>query len=232
MLKKFFDVEYEAYCQLQKVFRKINLLIYYNFIRIIYINVNAFKRYNFNIVIYYLKLEINSNNFKHNEIELILFFSRMFIVVKKWYWFIELKIIELIWIIRRVRYIIKVFQHVTVIFIDYIVNASIIKQTTLLFNNIDKLNLRLMRTLVYLFQFRFNIRYQFNKRYVISDALFRLLTNKFFLNSENNLNLKSYHSNIKNSFVSDRHFVYYSSLINILSNFRKQLIDNYIKKKT
>ena len=79
------------------------------------------------------------------------------------------------------RYIIEIFQYVTIIFIDYIVNISITKQTIFFFNNIDKLNFRLMRTLVYLFQFRFDIRYRFNKRYVISNVFFRLSTNKFFL---------------------------------------------------
>ena len=85
MLKKFFDVEYKAYCQLQKIFRKINLLIYYNFTRIIYINMNIFKRCNFDVIIYYLKFKTNFNNFKHNKIKSILFFNRMFIVVEKQY---------------------------------------------------------------------------------------------------------------------------------------------------
>ena len=78
-----------------------------------------------------------------------------------------------------------------------------------------------MRALIYLFQFRFDIRYRLNKRYMISNAFFRLSTNKFFLNNESNLNLKNYHNNIKNFFVSDRYFVYYNSLINMLLDFRK-----------
>ena len=85
MLKKFFDVKYKAYCQLQKAFRKINLLIYYNFTRIIYIDVNAFKRRDFDVIIYHLKLEANFNNFKHNEIKSILFLNRILIVVEKRY---------------------------------------------------------------------------------------------------------------------------------------------------
>ena len=86
-----------------------------------------------------------------------------------------------------------------------------------------------MRTSIYLFQFCFDICYQFNKRYVIFNAFFRLSMNKLFLNNENNLNLKSYYNNMKDLF--DRHFVYYNSLINMLLNFRKRLIDDYVKKR-
>ena len=68
ILKKFFEVKLNFYNRLQKVFHKIELFIYYNFIRVIYINLNVFKRRNFNIVIYYLKLNINFNNFKHEKI--------------------------------------------------------------------------------------------------------------------------------------------------------------------
>ena len=133
--------------------------------------------------------------------------------------------------IYRIRHIIKTFQYVTIIFIDHVVNVSIIKQTTLLFNNINKLNFRLIQTSIYLFQFRFDIRYRFNKKHVISNVFFRLSTNKIFFNNESNLNLKSYHSDLKNFFVCDRQFAYYESLISMSSNFRQRLIDNYFKKK-
>ena len=68
ILKKFFEIELNFYNRLQKVFRKIKLFIYYNFIRIIYIDLNVFKRRNFDVVIYYLKFNTNFNNFKRKEI--------------------------------------------------------------------------------------------------------------------------------------------------------------------
>ena len=107
-----------------------------------------------------------------------------------------------------------------VIFINYIVNASIAKQTIFLFSNINKLNFRLVRIFVYLFQFRLDIRYRFNKRYVISNALFKLSTKKLFLNKNNNLNLKSYYNDMKDFFVNDQCFAYYEILINMFLIFR------------
>ena len=117
------------------------------------------------------------------------------------------------------------------IFTNYVVNAFITKQIIFSFNNIDKLNFRLIRAFTYLFQFRLNIRYRFDKRYVISNVFFKLSTNKFFLNENENLNLKSYHNDMKNFFVDDQRLTYNDSLVNMFAIFRKQLINDYVKKK-
>ena len=231
VLKKFIETEYEFYRQLQKVFRQISLLMYHDSTRIIYINVNVFKRRDFDVVIYHLKNEIDSNNFKHDEIEFILFLNRMLTFVEERYWSIELKMIELMWIIRRARHFIKVFRHVTIIFIDHVVNASIVKQTIFTFNNTNKLNLRLIRVFIYLFQFRLNIRYRFDKRHVISNVFFKLSIDKSFLNESENLNLKNYHDRLKDFFVNHQCLTYNDMLINMLNVFRQQLIDDYVKKK-
>ena len=85
VLKKFIEIEYEFYRQLQKVFRQINLLMHHDLTRVIYINVDVFKRRDFDVVIYHLKKKIDSNNFKHDEIEFILFLNRMLTFVEKRY---------------------------------------------------------------------------------------------------------------------------------------------------
>ena len=118
-----------------------------------------------------------------------------------------------------------------VIFTNHAINAFITKQIILSFNNIDKLNFRLMKISIYLFQFRFDIRYRFDKRHVIFDVFFKLSTNRFFLNENESLKLKSYHFNIIDFFVNDQCFVYHDVLINMFSNFHKQLVDDYVKKK-
>ena len=55
VLQQSFAFELKFYRQLQKIFNKINLLIHHDFIRVIYIDVNAFKRRNFDVIIYHLK---------------------------------------------------------------------------------------------------------------------------------------------------------------------------------
>ena len=118
-----------------------------------------------------------------------------------------------------------------VIFTNHAANAFIIKQTILSFNNIDKLNFRLVRASIYLSQFRFDIRYRFDKRHVLFDTLFRLSTDRFFLNNDENLKLKSYYFSITDFFVNDQCFVYHDVLINMFSKFYKQLVDDYVKEK-
>ena len=103
------------------------------------------------MIIYHLKFKTNFNNFKRFNIEFIMFLNRMFISTKKRYWFIKLKIIDLMWIIKRVRHFIEIFRYFIVVFIDHVVNINIVKQITFSFNNIDKLNLRLIKTSIYFF---------------------------------------------------------------------------------
>ena len=154
----------------------------------------------------------------------------MLIFVEKRYWSTKLKMIELIWVIRRARHFIEIFRHVTIIFINHVVNVAIVKQITFTFNNTNKLNLRLIRVFTYLSQFRLNIRYRFDKRHVISNVFFKLSIDKSFLNENENLNLKNYHDRMKNSFVNDQCLTYNDILINISNVFRQQLIDDYVKK--
>ena len=180
ILKKFFETEIKFYNQLQKAFDKTKLFIHYDLIRITYIDVNVFKRRDFDVVIYHLKSDANLNNFKQEKIQSIMFLNRMFIIVEKRYWSTKLKMIDLIWVMRKARHIIETSQHFIIVFTNHVVNAFIIKQTTFSFNNIDKLNLRLMRVSTYFSQFQLNVRYRFDKRHVLFDVLSRLSIDRFF----------------------------------------------------
>ena len=104
---------------------------------------------------------------------------------------------------QKTRHIIETSQHFIVVFTNYVVNVFIIKQTTFSFNNIDKLNLRLMRVSIYFSQIQLNVRYRFDKRHILFDVLSRLFVDRFFLNDEENLNLKNYHVDMKFFFNND-----------------------------
>ena len=116
---------------------------------------------------------------KRFDIKSILFLSRIFNKIETKYWLIELKMCDLIWIVRRIRHIIKTTNQIIVIFIDHIVNTFILKQTIINSNNIDKFNLRLMRIFTYFFQFKIEMKYRLNKKHIIFDALFRLFLKKW-----------------------------------------------------
>ena len=50
-----------------------------------------------------------------------------------------------------------------IIFIDHTINSIIANQIKLIFYNFNKLNLCLIKTFIYLFQFQLNIKYRSKK---------------------------------------------------------------------
>ena len=88
--------------------------------------------------------------------------------------------------IKKIRHMIETATKTTVVFIDHSANTSVARQTTFSFSNIDKLNLKLIRISVYLFQFDLDVGCKFDKANIVFDALFRLLTIASTKSSTNN----------------------------------------------
>ena len=122
-------------------------------------------------------------------------------------------------------------KKITLIFIDYVANSSIAKQTTLNSENIDKLNLRLIKVSAYFSQFNIDIRYKSEKMNIVSDALSRFSSISSFRNDAemNTLDIDSYHCVIQDIAVTTH--VFQESLIAMTSNFRAKLLDDYFKNK-
>ena len=109
-----------------------------------YVDINDFRR-EFEIMIYYLKndknhesiKELSSNkkllsnderiffsSLKRKNVKFIMFLNRMLTITEKKYWFIELKMIDFVWLIKRIRYLIKAFKHVIIIYTNHAANSS------------------------------------------------------------------------------------------------------------
>ena len=136
---------------------------------------------------------------------------------------------------------IEVVKHVIVIFTNHNVNIFIVKQTIFFSSNIDKLNFRLMRAFIYLSQFQLKIKYRLDKNYIVSNALFRLFfgngqIDSVSVSSRNKLNLNIYHANIMNSFCSKQIeqeiYVMNEILIEMFDDFRKRILDGYVREKS
>ena len=149
VLNNFSTKKLKLYKLLQKTFNLIFFLIHFNLKRILYINIDVFKRREFDAMIYHFKFDVDFVKSKRFHIESILFLFRMFNEIETKYWSIELKMCELIWIIRRVRHMIEIAKQIIVIFIDHIVNTFISKQIIMNSNNTNKFNLQLMRAFTY-----------------------------------------------------------------------------------
>ena len=107
-----------------------------------------------------------------------MFFSKILIDAETKYWSIELKMIEVVWIVKKIRHIIESCRKsLMTIFIDHAVTANLIKQIFLTTFNTNKLNLRFVRTFQFLSALFIKIKIKSKKLHVMSNVLFRLKTN-------------------------------------------------------
>ena len=132
---------------------------------------------------------------------------------------------------------IETTKKIIVIFIDHAANIFIAKQTIFISSNTNKLNFRLIRAFTYLSQFRLDVKYRFEKKHVIFDALSRLSFDNNNINRQIDdvLNLNTYHVDMINFFCSkqgeEKIYALQNSLINMSNKFKKQIMNEYKKKK-
>ena len=148
-MKNFSDEKLESYRQLQKFFFNAEFLVHFDKNWILYIDIDAFKKRGFETMIYHFKFGANLEKFRRTDVELIFFLNRLLNFVETRYWFTELEMTNLIWMIKRVKHMIKAAINITIVFIDHVVNSSIIHQIILNFSNTNKLNLRFVRAFTY-----------------------------------------------------------------------------------
>lgn len=129
---------------------------------------------------------------------------------------------------------IDVAKKTTIMFIDHAANPLIVDQITLNNNNIDKLNLRLIKTSIHLFQFNLNVRYKIDKFNVVSDAFLRLFVTNNSRNSIsiNALNLSTYHVDIENVSILNTIHVFQKTLMSMMNDFGRKFIKKYFENKS
>ena len=101
------------------------------------------------------------------------FLNRFFIFAKIWYWSIELKMTDFVWILRKIRHLIDFSKQIIIVYIDHEATLNIVKQTTLFTSFTDKLNLRFVRAFDYIQRFDFVIKHKSNKFHIVFDVLSR-----------------------------------------------------------
>ena len=235
VLKSSINEELVFYRQLQKFFDRTDFLVHFDRSRTLYIDIDASKRRDFEVMIYHLKPDANVLKSRRTNVKLILFLSRLLNFAEFRYWSIELKMTNLVWMIKRVKHMIEVVAiKIIIIFTNHAANSVIARQTTLSSSSIDKLNFRLVRTFIYLSQFNLNIKYRSEKEHIILDALSRLSAIRSaneVMNESNTLNLNIFHFDIENLELCDQVYVYQSILIAMSSKFRKKILERHDKKK-
>ena len=182
--------KYQSYEYLQIRFSKSSFLIHFEAIKSIFIDVNALKKKDFEVMIFHVQNDSEKNDIIiiKNEIQSIMFFSKILIDAKSKYWLIELKMIGVIWVVKKIRHIIESCRKSSVIiFIDHAAIADLIKQIFLTTFNTDKLNLCFVWAFQFLSALSIRIKIKSEKFHVIFDALFCFKTNSDSKKNSNSL---------------------------------------------
>ena len=168
---------------LQIAFVSSTFFVHFDRKRRLYIDLNAFKQWNFAAIVYHvLKNSFDDTSYFRTTIQSIMFLNRCLNEAKRNYWSIELKIADIVWVIRKIKHMIEFIEIFSIIvYIDHSTVVSISRQIIFIIFSSDKLNLRLIRISQYLFDFNLFIRHKIDKINVVSDALSKLQTNVFII---------------------------------------------------
>ena len=210
-LNKFFELKIIFFKILQNLFSKFSYLVHSDSSRRFFIDLNANKKFDFGVMLYYVKKvffsQFMSNQFSSRHvIESIFFFSRFLTSAETRYWSIELEIAEIVWVFKKVRHIIEIdntFVDKIVIYIDHDAVLNIVSQTSFITLFTNKFNFRLIRVSDYIQRFDLNIRHKSNKQHIVFDVLFKLTSDNInvFDHNDEKLNALFTVSLIKMKFV-------------------------------
>ena len=151
---------------LQEILTKFFYLIHSNTKKQLFIDFDVNKKFDFDVMLYYVKIFFHKNDDKYSfrhVIESIFFLNRFIIDVELKYWFIELKITKIVWVLKKTRFIVETISRTIIIYIDHDVAIDIAKQATLIIIFVNKLNFRLMRAFDYIQRFNLDIKYKLDK---------------------------------------------------------------------
>ena len=124
---------------------------------------------------------------------------------------------------RKLRLIIFNSNYSIVIYTNHDANSCIIFQIKLVFNNINKFNIKLIQIFTYFFKFKLKIYYRIDCFNLISNALNQFFIKNTRVDSLNNLNVNNYF--IKNTI--DIVYVFNQIIITMNDEFRIKIIENY-----
>ena len=197
---------------------KFSYLVHHDSKRQTFVDFDVNKKFELDVIIYHVKSFANWDDIDYSfrkSIELILFFNRLFISVETRYWSIELKLTDIVWMLKKIKHFIDSFALSIVIYTNHDSTLEIVKQISFIISSIDKFNLRFVRASNYIQRFNLDIRHKSDKQHIVSDALSRLI---------------SFNDNIKKSFdENELNALFITTLIEMKKVFRNRLLKDYIK---
>ena len=126
----FIEQKLTSFDVLQNILTKSFYLIYSNTKKQLFLDFDVNKKFDFDVMLYYMKKLFYKNDdkyFSRYVIESILFLSWFITNAKLKYWFIKLKIIEIIWVLKKIRYIVETTLNIIIIYTNHDVTIDIAK---------------------------------------------------------------------------------------------------------
>ena len=109
---------------LQITLFKLSYLVHSNVNRQLFVDLNVNTEFDFETMLYYLKETYLQKTFAdHKEysprhaIESILFLSRLITLVESRYWSTKLELARIVWVLKKMRHIVKVFFRLIIVYI-------------------------------------------------------------------------------------------------------------------
>lgn len=145
----------------------------------------------------------------------ILFLSRLLTTAERNYWPTELEIAGFVWVLKKVRHLMKSFKAKIIIQTDHSAILNILQQSFItLSSSIMRLNLRLVRASQFFQQFKLDVHHKPGKEHIIPNALSRFT-------SANICPANPFYSEL------DAFFVYNTTLIEIHPTLVSRILAGY-----
>ena len=177
-IDNFTSLKIEFFRILQSLLSQSLYLIHHDSKRQLFVDLNVSKEFDFDVVIYHVKFIVNWNDKDYSSrksLKFILFLSRLLISVETRYWSTELKIVEIVWMLKKIKHLIESSTISTIIYIDHEFTLDIVKQISLFTSFTNKLNFRLIRVSNYIQRFNLELRHKSDVQHIIFDAFSRLV---------------------------------------------------------
>ena len=213
---KFINDELNSFHEIQQHFFKSEFSKHFDLFKQSFVNLNTFNK-DIDVMIYHINKNSNFDVLTINRFssrksgKLILFLSQLLNTAELRYWFTKIEMIDLIWIIRKIRHMIKSFKVSFIFYTNHEASLKVAKQTSLTTSSTDKLNLRLVRVFDYIQRFDIFIRHKLKIIHIVSNALSRLSSSTISIIQDEKLNV-----------------LFVTFMTEMSENFRQKLLDKYI----
>ena len=217
-LKESTEAEWKSFTDLKNAFATTRFLIHYDRTRTLYFDLDASKDWGFAAMIYHVVGANGRSDFSRTDVQPIMFLSKLLNTAERNYWPTELEVAGIVWVVKKIRWMIdSILAPPVIIYTDHSAAIPISRQTTLTISSTDKLNLRLVRASQYLSSFNLILRHKAGKFNVVPDALSRLQASPIHISTKDGV-LDALHS------TTD---IYHTTLVEMSDDFKKRLIEAY-----